>query len=92
MVVCNGPAVILKALKPEIAIEHIRLPPSFPVMDDLTTERSCVSQTSSCVSQTTRFIDVLGLLFDVLSMSVHTARQWQTPGRLVQELNASTVE
>ena len=38
---------------------HTGLPASFLIMEDLTTERSCVSQ-ATCV------IDVLGLFFDVI--------------------------
>ena len=42
-------------------------------------------------SHSTWVIDVLGLCFDMLSMVVCTTRHWQTPGRLVQELNVCTV-
>ena len=53
-------------------------------MDDLTTERSFDSQA-------TLVIDVLGLFFDMLSMTVCINKHWQTSGRLVQELNSRTV-
>ena len=46
---------------------------------------------SSFDSQATWVIDVLSLSFDMLSMCVCTARQWQTSGRRVQELNAHTL-
>ena len=36
-------------------------------------------------------IGVLGGLFNMLSMSVCTARHWQMSGRLVQELNVCIV-
>ena len=49
-------------------------------MDNLTTKRNF-----------TRVIDVLGLLFDMLSMGVSPNRHWQTSGRLLQELNVCTV-
>ena len=39
----------------------------------------------------TWIIDVLGSFFDMLSMGVCTPRHWQTPGRLMQELNVCTV-
>ena len=48
-----------------------RLPPTFLAMDDLTTE-------SSFESQATWVNDVLGLLFDMLSMGVCTTRHLQT--------------
>ena len=41
--------------------------------------------------QDTWVIDVLDLAFHMLSMCVCKTRQWQTYGRLVQELNACTV-
>ena len=53
-------------------------------MGDLTTEHSFDLQA-------TWAIGVLGLLFDMLSMGVCTTRQWQTSGRLVQELIVKTV-
>ena len=53
-------------------------------LDDLTTEHIFNSQA-------TRVIDGLGLCFDMLSMDVCITRQWQTSGRLVQELNVCTV-
>ena len=34
---------------------------------------------------------VLGLFFDMLSMNVLKNMQWQTSGRIVQELNVCTV-
>ena len=54
--------------------------PGLGCMDDLTTKRSFDSQAAWV-------IDVLGLFFDMLSMSVCTIGHWQTYGRLVQELN-----
>ena len=42
-------------------------------------------------SNATSVIDVLGLFFEMVSMDVCTTRHLQTSGRLVQELNASTV-
>ena len=36
-------------------------------------------------------IGVLGLLFDMLSMGIYTARHWQMSGHLVQEFNVCTV-
>ena len=67
-------------------IKHDRTPDCHTVsshgcMDDLTSERSFNSQA-------TGVIDVLGLSFD---MGVCATRHWQTPGRLVQELNVCTV-
>ena len=62
---------------------HSRLPLSCLCMDDLTTERIFDSQS-------TWVIDVLGY-FLTLSMGVCITRHWQTSGRLVQELNVSTV-
>ena len=56
------------------------LPPTFLGMDDLTTE-------SSFESQVTLVNDVLGLLFDMLSMGVCTTRHLQTSAWLLQELN-----
>ena len=53
-------------------------------MNELTTKRSFDSQAMWG-------IDVLGLFVDMLSMGVCTTRQWQTSGRLVQELDASQV-
>ena len=53
-------------------------------IDDLTTEHGFDSQ-ATC------YIDVPGFFFDTLSMGVCTTRLWQTPGRLVQELNVCTV-
>ena len=41
-------------------------------------------------SKATWVIDVLGIVFNMLAMTVCTNRHWQT-GRLVQELNAGTV-
>ena len=58
---------------------HVRLPPSFLDMDDLTTERGFDLQA-------TWVIDVLGLFFD---MSVCTTRHWQMFGRQLQELNVA---
>ena len=51
--------------------------------DDLTTKRSYIY---------TWVFDRHGLCFDMLSMGVCTTRPWQTPGRLVQELNFCTVD
>ena len=65
---------------------HARSHPEFPLhgcMDNLRIERSLDLQA-------TWVIDVLGF-FDMLSMGVCTTSHWQTSGRLVQELNVSTV-
>ena len=51
---------------------------------DLTTELSFDSQA-------TWVIDVFGFLFDMIFISVCTTRDWQTSGRLVQNLNVCTV-
>ena len=53
-------------------------------MDDLTIEHSLDLQA-------TWAIGVLGIFFDMLSMCVCKTRQWQTSGRLVQELIVGTV-
>ena len=70
---------------------HTQSPPNFLGMgaatgpSDLTTERMFDSQASWVIG-------VLGLLtLFMLSMGVCTSMQWQTSGRLVQELNAVTV-
>ena len=59
--------------------------PGHGCMDDLKTEL-CLD------SQATWVIDVFGFFFDNLSMGVCTTRNWQMSGRLVQELNACTVD
>ena len=64
---------------------NARLCPSFLGMDDLTTE-------CSYASQATWFIDVFGLFFDMLFIGVCMTRHWKMSGRLVQELNAYTVD
>ena len=42
-------------------------------------------------SKATWVIDVLGICFDMLSMGVYNTSQYQTSGRLVQELTVCTV-
>ena len=60
-----------------------QLPPSFLGMNDHTTERSFGSQAMW-------FIDVLRFFY-MLSVGFCTTSQWQTSGRLVQELNVCTL-
>ena len=43
------------------------------------------------INKATWIIYVLGLLFDMLPVGVCTTRHWQTPGRLLQELDIFTV-
>ena len=67
--------------------QHARLPPSFLSMDYLRTECSLDSQ----ATWMTNVLDVLNV-FDLLFVGVCTIRHWQTSWRLVQELNACTVD
>ena len=57
---------------------------SFLCMEDVTTERSFDSQA-------TWVIEVLGILFEMLSVGVCINGHWQMPCQLLQELNVCTV-
>ena len=59
---------------------HARLPSSFLGMDVWITSQLNIAFIR-------RLCDMLGLLLLTLSMDIRTTIQWQTFGRLVQELN-----
>ena len=64
-----------------------RLPPIFLGMDAWMT-----SQLNVALARKLRGLFIcLACNFEVLVMGVFTTRQWKTSGRLVQELNVSTV-